>query len=340
MIVDTLVQVPVHPRTHKMYSGKFPVVAGKYQVPIDSLSTGSTSPIEKVCDICGRHQILPARWVFRGRAKYGKDICDTCIRSESGKATAGKGHSWTPEERARARESHLGKVHSEASKRKRANTLRQTIASAEYQAAKAKRLHERSLLGYVQRFGPELGPERYKEEILKKTPRSLHYWLAKGLTYEEATQKLSAFQTRDLDFFVRKYGAEEGEARYQQVCEARAVRRWSKKSKEFFDLIVASLELDPSKVYYAEDEWLVSLFREEREKLNQRVLLLDFFDRERNLAIEFDGTYWHQHSQERDALRDAVLRNRGIRVIRISEQEYDLDCASVLLKVQKEYLAI
>jgi very-short-patch-repair endonuclease len=46
----------------------------------------------------------------------------------------------------------------------------------------------------------------------------------------------------------------------------------------------------------------------------------DVFVRSRNLVIECDGEYWHQHSVARDARRDAYMIARGFKVLRLPEQ--------------------
>lgn len=56
---------------------------------------------------------------------------------------------------------------------------------------------------------------------------------------------------------------------------------------------------------------------------------IDWWDPERRIAWEVDGTYWHTNRKEYDARRDGCLTSLGIITIRI---DADLDLPSALLK--------
>lgn len=56
-------------------------------------------------------------------------------------------------------------------------------------------------------------------------------------------------------------------------------------------------------------------------------------------AIEFDGYYWHNKSPERDARKDALCDESGIRLIRVREKlcnDY-ADCKAEIVKLDEEY---
>jgi hypothetical protein len=61
-------------------------------------------------------------------------------------------------------------------------------------------------------------------------PGFKEYWVAKGLSQEEATSLVSQLQKRDLAFFTQKYGDEEGLTRYHESC-ARRRQTWTTKDK-------------------------------------------------------------------------------------------------------------
>jgi hypothetical protein len=67
---------------------------------------------------------------------------------------------------------------------------------------------------------------KWKEE----NPRCIEYWLARDLTFEQAQKMLSLYQTRNLPYFIEKYGADLGPIKYQEsVC--RRQQTWLTKDK-------------------------------------------------------------------------------------------------------------
>jgi very-short-patch-repair endonuclease len=54
-------------------------------------------------------------------------------------------------------------------------------------------------------------------------------------------------------------------------------------------------------------------------KERNRVLSGDIYIPELNLIIEFDGSYWHRNSLERDKEKTRLLRQQGINIIRVRE---------------------
>jgi hypothetical protein len=61
--------------------------------------------------------------------------------------------------------------------------------------------------------------------------RCAEYWIAQGYTLEEANKAVSDHQTRDLDFYISKYGEEEGTERYEQTKSNR-LATWDTKDKQ------------------------------------------------------------------------------------------------------------
>ena len=64
---------------------------------------------------------------------------------------------------------------------------------------------------------------------------------------------------------------------------------------------------------------------EEGKKGNQKEL--DIYLPSLNLAIEFDGTYWHssKEAQEKDETKNQLCEQKGITLLRIKESEWDTD---------------
>lgn len=69
-----------------------------------------------------------------------------------------------------------------------------------------------------------------------------------------------------------------------------------------------------------------------KTRLNGRLRAIDIFIPELNLAIEFDGSYWHKDKRAIDKIKSEMLMDKGYRVIRIREEPlkkiYDTDVIS------------
>ena len=69
-----------------------------------------------------------------------------------------------------------------------------------------------------------------------------------------------------------------------------------------------------------------------KARLNGKLRSIDIFISELNLAIEFDGSYWHKDSRAKDKIKSEILLKEGFRLIRIREEPlkkiYDTDVIS------------
>jgi len=117
------------------------------------------------------------------------------------------------------------------------------------------------------------------------TMRSYQFWMNKGLSLEEATEKVRKIQTTNgLNFYIDKYGEVDGPIKFNQRIEQwldsagnkKMVTGRSGKSAELF----SSLPVDG---YYGENEKVV------RGKI--KVHRVDFLYEKK--IIEFYGDYWH-----------------------------------------------
>ncbi|MCC6130992.1 MAG: endonuclease domain-containing protein [Acidobacteria bacterium] len=67
------------------------------------------------------------------------------------------------------------------------------------------------------------------------------------------------------------------------------------------------------------------------------MFILDFFCPEKGLCVEVDGSIHGEKDQKaRDAERDAVLRARGVKVLRFRNEEVEADLPSVLEAITRE----
>jgi len=74
------------------------------------------------------------------------------------------------------------------------------------------------------------------KEDLNRTPRQIGYWVRKGYSDSDAKQIISNLQRRDLEFFVLKYGCDDGYIRYQKMLDSRK-ETWYARSNEERDQI-------------------------------------------------------------------------------------------------------
>ncbi|MCK6684694.1 MAG: endonuclease domain-containing protein [Thermoanaerobaculia bacterium] len=67
------------------------------------------------------------------------------------------------------------------------------------------------------------------------------------------------------------------------------------------------------------------------------MFILDFFCPEKGLCVEVDGSIHGEKDQKaRDAERDAVLRARGLNVLRFRSEEIEADLPAVLAEITRE----
>lgn len=149
--------------------------------------------------------------------------------------------------------------------------------------------------------------------------------------YYDTDEEYIISQTRNLEWFVKKYGEVDGALRHHKKIE-----RWmnsfkkcnfSKISQELFAEVASRYDGD---VYFATKDRI-----EMKEYFNKEYVLKigptfcrpDFICLDRKKVIEFDGTYWHGKrpstaNPERERLRDERIRSAGYEILHIKELEY------------------
>lgn len=346
------VRINVHPKNYRNYHGKFPQENGQYILPLTAVK-GSSVLVPWICDSCGKKGNTRYSVLLKCREKHseGKDYCHACAaalqetkekRDNTYKKNRYKDSEETLEKK---RKSHLGKKHSQETIKKIKEGIKKSIP---FRKKVVIRLPSdqwvykkpRSLVDFIQRYGAEVGFDQYRRLILEKTPRRIEYWLLKtDGDLAEAKNLLSKFQSRDINYWNFKYGNLEGEKKYLDWCTKKAInccRRYSKSSKDFFDLLVVALDLNKDDCLYGPEEYFISLFKEEREIAKQNLFFLDFLYKEK-FVIEFNGSYWHRDSQEHDKIKKEILEKRGYKVMYIEEALVIANLTQVLKDV-KEFL--
>lgn len=172
-------------------------------------------------------------------------------------------------------------------------------------------------------------PELYKDV----NPTQIGYWLKKGYTEDESKEKISKRQiTFSLQICKEKYGEIKGKEiwldRQYKWLNNYKKSNFSKISQELYWEIYKNIKGD-NDIFFAT---LKNGSKDDSGKNNEYKLILDnciilpdFFIKNKNKIIEFDGTYYHRNTpenikrtKERD---DAILRN-GYIVLHIKEKDY------------------
>lgn len=182
-------------------------------------------------------------------------------------------------------------------------------------------------------------PELFKTNIA--------FWLKETNGDEDLAQDLyRKFQTRDLAWFIEKYGNEEGIKRHQAKTNKwmKSFKKvnFSKISQTLFDEILKRCNLDKTQIYYAtfdRDDMKDYINKEYILRLNDNSLIRpDFIVLDKKLIIEFDGEYWHSTNNSkfiagntnRDEIRDNKIISSGYKVYHVSEKDYKEDKEMVI----------
>lgn len=172
-----------------------------------------------------------------------------------------------------------------------------------------------------------------KQENPEKYPNRIEYWIkkAKGDNVE-AERLYKKWQTRDLSFFVDKYGKEEGIKRHR-LKTAKWVNsmpryNYSKISQELFSKVLELYDTNHLHIYYAtyDRENMVNYENKEyRLSVENTYVMPDFIDLQKKKIIEFDGDYWHSEAvanPEREKLRNERIIKEGYEILHVSEYDY------------------
>jgi len=177
--------------------------------------------------------------------------------------------------------------------------------------------------------------ERMRSEEGKRTnPFFLEYWIDIFEGDEElAKEAYIKSQTRDLQWFTEKYGADEGARRHKAKTE-----KWAKSFKKtnfsaisqlLFCEVFARCPAPTDMIYFATHEREDTADYVNNEYiLNVRTTYVrpDFICLTRKKIIEFDGEYWHSPAianPERERIRDEMIIEAGYEILHIAEFDYN-----------------
>ena len=148
----------------------------------------------------------------------------------------------------------------------------------------------------IEKYGKEEGEERWKNRVLKaklSSKRSLDYWLnVNSGNLNKAKEDLKKYQTRDKNFYIKKYGELEGVIKFYEV-----------EKKRFNNIIASRFQLDVEdfvksldvKVYGSRNEYSIFLNENESLFLNKTYIIPDILIKDLRIIIECYGDFWHAH---------------------------------------------
>lgn len=199
--------------------------------------------------------------------------------------------------------------------------------------------------GYIKKYGDVEGKKKWEEYLNKwnagiQKRKETGAW-KNGLTLTEMQEKYGIENgynrwknridarkyTLSLNGFIERFGKEDGIIQYycyvdKMVSNCRKLGGFSKISQKLFDEIYNKLDRNRQMVckYYTksgEEKFYIT------EVDGLTMMFVDF--KCGNAIIEFDGDYWHstQATQSRDKIKQKILEDRGYRVFRVKEREYN-----------------
>jgi len=136
------------------------------------------------------------------------------------------------------------------------------------------------------------------------------YWINKGYSYEDAKKLISKNASRDINYFINKYGKEKGKQSYQNMIEKRkfsfSLEGYCKKYgsdgfKKYHECIKKKTSWVPniqSKVSLDCISELYTLLPNNIKCIYEEPIefyVCDFYFPELKCVIEFYGDYWHQN---------------------------------------------
>lgn len=136
----------------------------------------------------------------------------------------------------------------------------------------------------IKRYGREKGIKFWKDYIDRQSKTKSIKWMIEKYG-EEKAREINSQKSLTLENFIRKYGENEGPIRW----EAYSIKRYnpySQISQELFKQIDEHISKKYT-TYYAtkNNEWFI--------RGKNQLYYLDYFIKELNICIEFNGNAWH-----------------------------------------------
>jgi len=173
-----------------------------------------------------------------------------------------------------------------------------------------------SLSSYIDRLGKEEGTKQFNLYISNKhsTHWNTKYWMKKGFNEEESKNIISSLQSRKKEWWIKKYGEDEGMKKRDDWIIASRPTFKKMQSKESIDFINKVKEK-------------INLKIKIREEIPIGTKNIDFSITHKNktVFIEYYGDFWHANPSlfnDNDMILDKTAKEiRENDIIRINEIE-------------------
>lgn len=245
-----------------------------------------------------------------------------------------------------------GKGNSNPSRRKEVRDGRKSIFSRNCEKYDGMTDAEKDAV--IQTLLKDMAQKKREEN---NNPLTIEYYIKRGSTKREAKKLLRMRQrTFSLDICIKKLGKDKGKKRFQErqekwqntlnslpleeiqrINKAKMMngRGYSKISQELFFKILAIVRENYSQIFFATingeekfSEYMVV------DPENGSKFFLDFYIKDNNKVIEFDGDYWHgeqRGNKQRDMEREEKLKQLGyINIFHVKERDYRSDPEKVI----------
>jgi very-short-patch-repair endonuclease len=169
-------------------------------------------------------------------------------------------------------------------------------------------------------------------------PNQIGYWTKKGYSEEQAKALVSERQTTNTvekimkrDKFDKNQATEKRREITKKWLDSLPKQNYSNVSQELFWQIHETIKNDYKEIHFATilNGTKVSdgTNNEYRIKTDKTVRSLDFFVKDLNKVIEFNGYYWHgkknkHYDETKDKQRLDELKNLGLSVLIVNELDY------------------
>ena len=149
----------------------------------------------------------------------------------------------------------------------------------------------------IEKYGLELGSIKWQNRLVnakKSSKRSLYYWIDQcNGDLEIAKNKLKEYQSRNKDFYIKKYGEIDGLEKFYNQEKNRLRNIKSSKFQLEVENFICRLGIE---FYGSKKEYVVFLKNEDRLVLNKNFIIPDIFIKDKSLIIECYGDFWHGNS--------------------------------------------
>lgn len=196
-----------------------------------------------------------------------------------------------------------------------------------WQTKNKRNSFSKSKEGFIQKFGEIEGLNKWEEYCKTMSRTTLKAFIDK-YGEEEGAKKFKEYGDKiryssTLEYYILKYGEEEGIKKHQELL-VKKIAHWDKRYSKISQILFWDIHdhINDPNCYFGELNGEYVFYTNIPEI---RIFSVDF--KLYNNIIEFDGTYWHSSEKQKiiDKKRDEFLIKKGYKVLRITEEEYNLN---------------